>query len=92
MESGLKNSQGIGYSIRVTMNCDWRIITAACRTVAVRQITTADTNFRSCNDCGKDSNLFVVELTRFTPVGKRNKHPLVWGWCGYCDLDQTKHI
>ncbi len=90
--NNMKNCQPIGYNIRVTMNTDWRIVSSVTRTVAVRKITAEDSNFNRCIDCGKESTLFVVELTRFTPTGKRSKYPIVWGWCGYCDLNETKLI
>lgn len=85
----LKNSTAIGYTIRMAMNSQWYLVNVLGRTVAVRRITKSDTNFTSCEDCRKDSTVLVVELSRFTSEGKRNKHPLVWGWCGSCDIGES---
>jgi len=83
-ETKIRNARGIGERIRNTVECPWWIINIGCRTVAVRKIAQNDRRFRSCSDCGVESNLLVVELSQFT----RNKshYPLVWGWCGICDI------
>jgi len=83
-----KHSAAVGFNIRFAFNNEWRLANALGRTVAVRYITKEDSNFTQCEDCKMDSTLIVVELSRFTPKGKKIDHPLVWGWCGCCDIGQ----
>ena len=87
----MKVGAGIGQNIRATFNNDWKLVSSSLRTIAVRRIHEND-RFQTCQDCGKESKYFVVELTRFTPIGKRGTLPLVWGWCGYCDLHGNVNI
>jgi hypothetical protein len=82
----MKTSIAVGYQIRINFNSEWRLVNSLNRTLAVRKILPDDNNFLFCHDCGKDSNLFVVELGRFTPRGRKNDYPLVWGYCGICDI------
>lgn len=82
-----RTSTAIGYNIRQVMRGEWHIVNSLHRSVAVRKITKEDNNFQTCIDCKSPAELFVIELTRFTPKGKRSKYPLVWGWCGVCDID-----
>ena len=86
MFTHVKSSQNIGIVIRRAVSCDWRIVSCEFRTVAFRPITNEDLQFARCEDCEEKSKFFVVELTRFTPIGKISKYPLVWGWCGHCDI------
>jgi hypothetical protein len=86
-----KTATAIGYQIRVNLNSQWRLINSLNRTVAVRPIDKDDDNFQSCHDCNGKSSLLVVELTRFTPKGRLSDNPLVWGWCGVCDIGGTDH-
>ena len=81
-----KTSAGVGYHVRVNLNAEWNLVHSLNRTVAVRKIQTGDDNFEKCQDCGQASNLIVVELGRFTPKGRKSGYPLVWGWCGICDI------
>ena len=82
----MKNSAAIGFHTRINLNCEWHLVPGLSRTVAVRKVTKEDSHFQTCEDCGKESHLVVVELSRFTPKGRRNAYPLVWGWCGVCDI------
>ena len=82
----MRVSAAVGYNIRVNLNAEWHLINNLNRTIAVRKIQENDDNFKSCQDCGKDSSLIVVELSRFTPRGRKSDYPLIWGWCGACDI------
>ena len=84
-----KESTAIGYEIRMNLNTDWTLVNSINRTVAVRPIVKDDQNFLTCQDCKANSNYIVVELSRFTPKGRRADHPLVWGWCGVCDIGRN---
>jgi hypothetical protein len=83
-----KTSVGVGYHVRVNLNAEWHLVNSLNRSVAVRKIQSGDDNFTACQDCGKPSNLVVLELGRFTPRGRKSEYPLVWGWCGMCDIGQ----
>lgn len=81
-----KVATAVGYGLRMSLNCEWRMANTLGRTVAIRKLLKEDTHFHTCQDCGNDANWVVVELTRFTPAGRRKDYPLVWGWCGVCDI------
>ena len=81
-----KIATGVGFHIRQQINAKWYLVNVLTRSIAVRPISKDDGNFQNCHDCKQPAEWFVVELTRFTPDGKRSKYPLVWGWCGTCDL------
>jgi len=86
----MKSSTILGQVARFALNCEWKLVpVSATRVVAVRPITADDKQFTQCKDCGKDSQLFILELSRFTPSGKRSEHDLCWGWCGICDIGRS---
>ena len=89
MSHDIKIASAVGYQVRMAMNKEWQLVNTLHRAVAVRKINKDDINFQKCIDCGQPAELFAVELTRFTPKGKRSKYPLVWGWCGVCDLGES---
>ena len=84
-----KESTAVGYEIRMNLNSNWVLVNSINRTVAVRPVEKGDASFLTCQDCKAASNYIVVELSRFTPKGRRSEHPLVWGWCGCCDIGRT---
>ena len=83
-----KNCIPIGYNIRVAFSSEWQLINSLNRSVAVRRLTKDDKEFSNCIDCKNDAQYMVVELARFTPKGHKNTQPLVWGWCGFCDIGE----
>lgn len=83
-----KNCVPIGYNIRVSFNSEWQLVNSLNRCCAVRRLTDADKEFKRCVDCNNDAQYMVVELSRFTPRGNKNTQPLVWGWCGLCDIGE----
>lgn len=83
----MKSSTSVGVPARLAFNCEWKIVPIANnRNVAARPITNGDKQFTQCKDCQRDSQFIIVELSRFTPAGRRSDHDLVWGWCGVCDI------
>ena len=83
----MKNSTAIGQIARFAFNCEWKLIPVnASRVVVVRPITKDDASFAKCKDCERQSQFFILELSRFSPQGKKSEHDLVWGWCGICDI------
>jgi len=82
----MKESADVGFLIRINLNSEWQLVNTFNRVVAVRDIVKDDESFLTCQDCKAKSNYIVVELSRFTPKGRRNGHPLVWSWCGVCDI------
>lgn len=84
-----KVAAAVGYNIRMALNGEWRLTNTLHRSVAIRKICKEDNDFQKCVDCNSPSEFLAVELTRFTPKGKRSRYPLVWGWCGVCDLGES---
>ena len=82
----MKNSTNLGDVIRNAFCSEWRITSLCGRTVAVRRMTANDRYFRNCADCKSNSKVMVIELNRFCPGGSKCDLPLVWGWCGHCDI------
>jgi hypothetical protein len=84
-----KESTAVGYEIRMNLNSDWVLVNSINRTVAVRKVEKGDENFLTCQDCKAKSEYIIVELSRFTPKGRKNEHNLIWGWCGVCDIGRN---
>lgn len=86
----MKSSTAIGHPARIAFNNEWKLIPITqSRVVAVRPIQKGDSSFAQCKDCERESQFFIVEMSRFTPQGKRSEHDLVWGWCGICDIGRA---
>lgn len=86
----MKSSTAIGQIARFALNCEWKLVPVNnSRIVAIRPITKDDNQFTQCKDCGKESQIYVLEISRFTPQGKRSEHDLCWGWCGICDIGRN---